>query len=332
MIRYTTAGESHGKALVAILEGIPAGLRLDGAFINKELRRRMQGPGRGGRMKIERDKAQILSGARKGKTIGSPIALLIENKDFKIDSLGAVSFPRPGHADLAGALKFGHTDIRDVLERASARETAARTAVGAVAKLFLKTFSIKFESRVVTIGGDIEKAKAEGDTLGGVFEVMATGVPVGLGSYAQWRDRLDGNLARAVMSIPGVKAVEIGAGFAQALRRGSLVHDEIVYNRKLRKFERLSNNAGGIEGGISNGEDIILRAAMKPISTLMKPLRSVNIKTKKPGTAATERADVCVALSAGVVAEAVVALEIARAFAEKFGGDSLAEVKHNYHA
>ena len=329
-IRFLTAGESHGKALVAIIEGIPAGLKLDGGFINKELARRMKGPGRGKRMKIENDLAEILSGVRLGKTLGSPITLVIKNKDYKIDTLGAVSFPRPGHADLAGALKFGETDIRNILERASARETAARTASGAVAKVLLGTFGMKFVSRTVTIGGEIEKAKSEGDTLGGIFEVIANGVPPGLGSFTQWRDRLDGNLARAVMSIPGVKGVEIGAGFSQALKRGSIVHDEIVYSRKLRRFERLSNNAGGIEGGISNGENIILRAAMKPISTLMKPLMSVNIKTKKPGRAATERADVCVVEAAGVVAEAVVALEIARAFAEKFGGDSIVEMKRNY--
>lgn len=345
-IRYLTAGESHGKALVSIIEGIPKGLTLDQGFINKELRRRMQGFGRGKRMRIEKDEAQILSGGRKGKTLGSPIAILIKNKDFKIESLHSISSPRPGHADLAGALKFGERDIRDILERSSARETASRVAAGAVAKILLKDFGIKLSSEVLMIGGiksstrgalrlmrlEIKKAKAFGDTLGGIFEVTAKGVPAGLGSYTQWTGRLDGNLARAIMSIPGVKGVEIGLGFSMAGERGSSVHDEIFFNKRLGKFTRKTNNAGGIEGGISNGEDIVLRAVMKPIATLTKPLQSVNIKTKKPQKAQVERADVCVVSSAGVIAESVSAIEIARAFAEKFGGDSIAEMKRNFEA
>jgi chorismate synthase len=339
-IRYLTAGESHGKALVSIIEGIPKGLRLEAGFINRELRRRMAGYGRGKRMRIEKDRVEILSGVRKKKTLGSPIALLIKNKDFKIDILHAVNSPRPGHADLAGALKFGERDMRNILERASARETASRVATGAVAKILLGRFGIKLISRVIMIGGvrsdeklmrlEIKKARAEGDTLGGTFEVIAKGVPAGLGSYAQWDRRLDANLARQVMSIPGIKGVEIGLGFFMAESRGSFVHDEISFNRKSASFRRSSNNAGGIEGGISNGEDIVLRAAMKPIATLGKPLNSVNMKSKRPAKAAVERADICVVPSAAVIAESVSAIEIARAFCEKFGGDSLAEMRRNY--
>jgi len=365
-IRYLTAGESHGRALVTIIEGIPKGLKLDIGFVNCELRRRMAGFGRGKRMLIEKDTAEILSGVRKGKTLGSPIAILIKNRDFKIEKLHSISAPRPGHADLAGALKFGATDMRDILERASARETASRVAAGAIFKIFLKDFGIESLSHVVMIGGikseerptfsaikrysekspvrcadkdasrlmclEIKKAKSDGDTLGGIFEVLIKGTPPGLGSYTQWDRRLDANLAGALMSIPGIKGVEIGAGFSTARERGSGVHDEISFDKKSKRFTRKTNNAGGIEGGISNGEDVILRCAMKPIATLAKPLNSVNIKTKKPVRAQVERADVCVVPSSGVIAESVSAIEIARAFSEKFGGDSLAEMKRNYKA
>ncbi len=363
-IRYLTAGESHGKALVSIVDGIPAGLKLDAKFINSELARRMKGFGRGARMRIEKDKVEVLSGTRKGKTLGSPIALLISNKDFRIESLPPISRPRPGHADLAGALKFGEKDIRNILERASARETASRVAAGAVAKTLLREFGIDFLSHVTSVGRivsrrrlsfakikntvekspvrcaetsasrliclEIEKAKRDGDTLGGIFEVIARGVPAGLGSYAQWDRRFDAALAGALMSIPGIKGVEIGLGFGAARERGSAVHDEIFFNAKLGKFYRKTNAAGGIEGGITNGEDIILRAAMKPIATLVKALDSVNMKTKKKAKAQVERSDVCVVPSAGVIAESVTAIEVARAFREKFGGDSLAEMKRNY--
>ena len=365
-IRYITAGESHGKALVSIIEGIPKGLSLDTAFINKELARRMKGFGRGKRMLIENDKVEILSGIRKGKTLGSPIALVIKNRDFKIETLPPISCPRPGHADLAGALKFGERDMRNILERASARETASRVAVCALVKILLREFGVKFLSHVVTIGPitsekkfgftkmkllaekspvrcvdkaatrlmmlEIENAKKDGDTLGGVCEVIAKNVPPGLGSYMQWNERLDGNLARSIMSIPGVKGVEIGAGFGVARERGSRVHDEIFFDKKDKKFFRKQNASGGIEGGITNGEDIVLRAAMKPIATLLKPLRWVNMKTKKKTKADVERADVCVVPSCGVIAESVVAIEIARAMGEKFGGDSLPEMKRNYEA
>ncbi|OGW75272.1 MAG: chorismate synthase [Omnitrophica bacterium RBG_13_46_9] len=363
-IRYLTAGESHGKALVSIIEGIPKGLKLDIGFIDEELARRMKGFGRGGRMLIEKDKVEILSGTRKGKTLGSPIALLIRNRDFKIEILPSISCPRPGHADLAGALKFGERDIRDILERASARETASRVAAGALTKTLLKEFGISFLSHVIMIGmvksekrlafdkirffaekspvrcadkdisrlmcSEIKKAANSGDTLGGVFEVIINGAPPGLGSYTQWDRRLDGNLARAVMSIPGVKGFEIGSGFEAALSRGSRVHDKIFFDNKRNRFSRKSNNAGGIEGGITNGEDIIFRAAMKPIATLKKPLDSVDINTKKCKKAQVERADVCVVPSCGVIAESVCAIEIACAMVEKFGGDSISEMKRNY--
>ena len=362
-IRYLTAGESHGKALVSIIEGIPKGLRLDNKFINEELKRRMMGFGRGKRMAIENDKVEVLSGIRKGKTLGSPIALLIENKDFKIEKLHSINCPRPGHADLAGALKFEDPDIRNILERASARETASRVATGALCKLLLKEFHIDFLSHVRVIGSvisskhaafatmkalaekspvrcidkessnlmciEIKAAKQNGDTLGGIFEVIIKGTPPGLGSYTQWDKRMDGNLAKAVMAIPGIKGVEIGAGFGVALENGSSIHDEISYNRKLKNFMRKTNNAGGIEGGITNGENIVLRAAMKPIATLINPLDSVDIKTKKRKKAQVERADVCVVPSSGVVAESVSAIEIANSMTEKFGGDSLGEMKRN---
>jgi len=363
-IRYLTAGESHGKALVSIVEGIPKGLTLDVRFINSELARRMKGFGRGGRMRIEKDRVAILSGVRKGKTLGSPVALLIENKDFKIDVLHSVSCPRPGHADLAGALKFGSRDMRDVLERASARETASRVAVGALFKLLLGEFGIDFLSHVIAIGSikssrrlsfakmkllaeasptrcidkdasremclEIESAKSDGDTLGGTVEMIAHGLPPGLGSYTQWDRRLDGALAGALMSIPGIKGVEIGSGFGASSKRGSLVHDEIFFDKKRKTFFRKTNNAGGIEGGITNGENVVLRAAMKPIATLLRPLGSVNIKSKKRAAAQVERADVCALPACGVITESVAAIEIARAFTEKFGGDSLLEMKRNY--
>jgi len=363
-IRYLTAGESHGKALITIIDGMPRGLRLDPDYINAELKKRMAGFGRGKRMLIETDAAEIISGTRKGKTLGSPISILIKNKDCKIEKLHSVDFPRPGHADLAGLLKFGAKDARDILERASARETASRVATGAIFKTLLGHFGIEILSHVVMIGGvrsgkkfsftriknlankspvrcvdwatsrlmclEISKAKSEGDTLGGIFEVIAKSVPPGLGSYTQWDKRLDANLSRALMSIPGVKGVEIGCGFRVAENRGSGVHDEITFNRKTKKFRRLSNNAGGMEGGISNGEDIVLRAAMKPIATLAKPLGSVNIKTKRQAKAQVERADVCVVPSSGVIAESVSAIEIARAFMEKFGGDSIPETERNF--
>jgi chorismate synthase len=338
MLRYTTAGESHGKALVSVVEGIPKGLTLDINFINNQLKARMEGPGRGGRMRIEKDKVEILSGVRGGKTLGSPIAMLIQNKDFKIESLHSISNPRPGHADLAGAMKFAATDIRDILERASARETASRVSVGAVVKLLLRKFNIHLVSRVIAVGGmdvkfmrrAIENARKNKDTLGGIFEVVIKGAPPGLGSYAQWDQRLSTNLAGAIMSIPSVKGVEIGAGFMLGRMRGSEAQDEIFYDRGRKKFFRKTNNAGGIEGGITNGEDIIIRAAMKPIATLPRPLESVNLRTKKKARAQVERADICVVSSGAVIAEAMCAIEIGRAMKEKFGGDSLVEMKRNF--
>ncbi len=338
MLRYLTAGESHGKGLVAILEGIPAGLKLDEKTINQELRRRQQGFGRGKRMQIEKDKAEIISGLKGMLTLGSPIALLIKNKDISIEKLHKVVCPRPGHADLAGLLKYGFSDIREVLERASARSTAVTVAIGAVCKVFLSEFGVKILSRVISVGGEssqkeiIEKITAamnKKDTLGGIFEVKATGVPVGLGSYVQPDLRLDARFAGGIMSIPGIKAVEIGLGFGYADKFGSEVHDAIFY-KKGRGYCRETNNSGGIEGGISNGEDIIARACMKPICTLMNPLGSVNIMTKKPDKAATERSDICVVEAAGVVAESVCAYVLAGAFLEKFGKDSLFDIKESY--
>lgn len=338
MLRYLTAGESHGKALVAILEGMPAGLKLDIAKINKELKRRQAGFGRGKRMQIENDTAQILSGIKNMMTLGSPIALFIQNKDYKIEKLHKVLCPRPGHADLAGLLKYGFQDIREVLERASARSTAATVGVGAICKIFLSEFGMDIQSSVVSVGGKsglaaiknvISQAIEKKDTIGGIFEVTAKGLPVGLGSYVQPDSRLDSKLAGGIMSIPGVKAVEIGLGFDYADKFGSEVHDEIYYSKD-KKYYRNTNNAGGIEGGISNGQDIFLRACMKPISTLMNPLDSVNIYTKKPDKAAAERSDVCVVEAAGVVAESVCAFVITEAFLDKFGSDSLRDIKANY--
>lgn len=380
MLRYFTAGESHGEALVAFLSGMPAGVKVDQVFLDRELWRRQQGYGRGGRMKIERDTAHILSGVRHGVTIGSPISLLIENRDWKNwqESLPVeqgdpakhkrVASPRPGHADLAGALKYNFPEARYILERASARESAARVAIGALAKLLLKEMDIEVVSHVVTTGSvsvsdqvswekiralydreevllncadpsteqrmkeEVDKVLKTGDSLGGVFEVVAHGVPPGLGTYAQWDERLDGLLAGAVMSLQAVKAVEIGSGVAAAFAPGSQVHDEIGYVGKtgFTAFSRTHNNAGGIEGGISNGEEIRVRGYLKPISTLRRPLQSVDFATREPVKAAYERSDVCVVPAAGVAAEAMVALTIARCALEKFGGDSITETHRNY--
>lgn len=382
MFRFFTAGESHGKALIGIIEGIPANLSLSPNDIDPELKRRQSGYGRGGRMKIESDHAEILSGVRWGKTIGSPITLLIENRDFKnwaegmsIDpthagSIPPVTRPRPGHADLAGAIKYYQRDIRNILERSSARETAMRVALGAVAKKFLAEFKIRIGSFVTQIGNVsidmrshllsgselidafhkaetsqvrcpdeiatqrmvdlIEDAIKKGDSLGGVFEVFVVGLPVGLGSHVQWDKRLDGRLAQAVMSIQAIKGVEIGSGFDMAGLSGSEVMDEIFYSFEASGFYRKTNNAGGIEGGMSNGMPAIIRAAMKPIPTLRKPLKSIDIITKKEIEAAYERSDVCAVPAASVIGEAMVALVIADALLEKFGGDSMTEVKRNY--
>ena len=380
MLRYFTTGESHGEALVAFISGLPAGLTVDQAFLDRELWRRQQGFGRGGRMKIERDHAHILSGVRHGKTIGSPISILLENKDWKswTESLPVeegdpakhkrVASPRPGHADLAGALKYNFSEARYVLERASARESTARVAMGGLAKLFLRALRMEVLSHVVAVGntmlsGEIpwdqivatcakdeillncadpeteHKMKAEvdhvlrtGDTVGGIFEVVAHGVPPGLGTYAQWDERLDGLLAGAVMSLQAVKAVEIGIGVAAAAAPGSAVHDEIGYaaSSGFAGFTRPHNNAGGIEGGVSNGEDIRVRGYLKPISTLRRPLKSVDFETREPVQAAYERSDVCVVPAAGVGAESMVALTLARCALDKFGGDSMHETLRNY--
>jgi len=365
MLNFTTAGESHGRCLIVIVNGFPAGVHLDESDINAELKRRQGGYGRGGRMQIESDKVCILSGIRKNITIGSPICLKIENKDYKIDTLPDVIRPRPGHADLPGVIKFGHRDARNILERASARETAARVAAGALTKILLAKFDINVLGYVKGIGGvnsrktvknpdeilknrnkskvycldklaeskmidKIKKAKKEGDSLGGIIEIMAFGVPVGLGSHAQWNLRLDGILAGALMSIQAIKGVEIGLGFDFSKKFGSQVHDEIFYYKNKGAFGRATNNAGGIEGGITNGEVVIARAVMKPIPTLMRPLRSVDIITKEPQSASTERSDVCAVPAVSVVGEAVMAFEIARCFMEKFGGDSIGEVTRNY--
>ncbi len=380
MLRYFTAGESHGEALVAFLSGMPAGLKIDQAFLDRELWRRQQGYGRGGRMKIERDTAHILSGVRHAITIGSPISLQIANRDWKNweESLPVaagdpakhkrVGSPRPGHADLAGALKYNFPEARYILERASARESAARVAIGALAKLFLRELGIEVLSHVITTGAvtlheevaweriralydqdevllncadpdteqrmkeEVDKVLRTGDSLGGVFEVVAHQVPPGLGTYAQWDERLDGLLAAAVMSLQAVKAVEIGSGVAAAFSPGSQVHDEIGYNGSsgFTTFSRAHNNAGGIEGGISNGQDIRVRGYLKPISTLRRPLQSVDFSTREPVKAAYERSDVCVVPAAGVAAEAMVALTLARCALEKFGGDSMTETLRNF--
>jgi chorismate synthase len=380
MLRYFTAGESHGEALAAFLSGVPAGLKVDQAFIDHELWRRQQGYGRGGRMKIERDAAHIISGVRHGFTIGSPIAIQLENKDWKnwqeALPVGAgdptrhkrVRSPRPGHADLAGALKYNFPEARYVLERASARESAARVAVGAIAKAFLRELGIEVLSHVVAVGSaeiqqevswdqiqylyarqeillnctdgeieqrmksEVDQALKTGDSVGGVFEVVAHGVPPGLGTYAQWDERLDALLAAAVMSLQAVKAVEIGSGISAAAAMGSAVHDEIGYGERqnFTAFTRSRNHAGGIEGGVSNGEEIRVRGYLKPISTLRRPLRSVDFETREPVSAAYERSDVCVVPAAGVAGEAMVALTLARCSLEKFGGDSMEETLRNF--
>ena len=339
MLRYLTAGESHGKALVAILEGCPANLALSEDDINRDLARRQQGYGRGQRMKIEADKVELTSGIRNGKTLGSPIGLRIPNKSTELFDK-VVTQLRPGHADLAGVQKYNQKDIRNILERASARETAAKVAVGSVAKKLLSEFKINIFSKVLQIGNAIDeqawkeaidKAAKDGDSLGGIFEVSVTGVPIGLGSHVHWDRRLDGNLARAVMAIPAVKGVEIGLGFGVANQLGSQVQDEIYYSKD-KSFYHKNNNAGGIEGGMTNGEPIIVRAAIKPIATLKKPLKSVDLKTKKATEAFVERSDVCAAEPAAVIGEAVVAIELANALMEKFGGDSIEDLAAAYKA
>jgi chorismate synthase len=342
-MRYITAGESHGEALIAVIEGLPANLLIDEDFINKELKRRQGGHGRGKRMAIEEDKVHVLSGVSNGKTIGSPLAIQIINKDYenwKGKIVPAMTRPRPGHADLSGAIKYNQRDIRNVLERSSARETAARVAVGSVAKLLLKELNIFVKSKVLEIGGIsveeewpkiIEEAKSKGDTLGGVIEIIIEGVPVGLGSHVQWDRKLDALLAYHVMSVQAIKAVEIGLGFEAARKPGSLVHDEIYYDEE-RGFYRKTNNAGGIEGGISNGSPIVIKAAMKPIPTLLKPLTSIDINTKEEVKAAYERSDVTAVEAAACVLEAVCAWVIADECLKKFGGDSIEELKKNYDA
>ena len=380
MLRFYTAGESHGQALLAFVSGLPASLPIDVEFINHELRRRQLGYGRGGRQKIERDRAEIFAGVRHGQTIGAPVALRIENRDWANwekalpveDTEGLESekkqlvAPRPGHADLAGSQKFNFHDARYVLERASARETAARVAAGAFAKLLLRELGAEIASHTVQVGhvrleraasweeirevcADIEsplrcvdtatqlRMKTEvdaalkaGDTVGGIFEVVARNIPVGLGSHAQWDEKLDGKLAQAMMSIQAVKGVEIGAGVTAAGSYGSEVQDEISYDKAAKKFRRSSNRSGGLEGGITNGEDVVVRGYLKPISTLRKALGTANMVTKEPVLAAYERSDWCVVPAAGVAGEAMVALVLADAFLQKFGGDSIAETRRNF--
>lgn len=379
MLRFLTAGESHGQLLMGIIEGVPAGLYLTGDDINPELARRQIGYGRGGRMKIEKDTVEITCGVRWGKTLGTPVGLLIKNRDWvnwsekmspdpsSSDCIPPETKPRPGHADLQGIIKYSHNDTRNVLERASARETAMRVALGAVAKKFLGVFDINIYSHVVELGGikikekgispeaimeeaekselrcidkkaekemraHIDDAKKKGDTLGGVFEVIITNVPTGLGSYSQWDKRMNARLAFALMSIQAIKGVEVGMGFEAAKRFGSEVHDAIYYDQEKSGFYRKTNRAGGIEGGITNGEDIILRAAMKPIATLYSPLESVDVKTKEPFKASIERSDICAVPAASVVGEAMAAIEMANAILEKFGGDSVEETKRNHQA
>ena len=381
MLRFSTAGESHGESLVALVSGVPAGVPVEQEFIDRELWRRQKGYGRGGRMRIEKDTAHILSGVRHGKTIGSPIAMTLANNDWKnwTEILPveegdpakhkAVASPRPGHADLAGSLKYDFKDARYVLERASARESAARVASGAIAKLLLRALGVGVASHVIRVGkaelsrpatwdeiialqskdevllncvdadseatmkAEVDAVLRTGDTIGGVFEVVVHGLPPGVGTHANWDERLDGLLAQAVMSLQAVKAVEIGRGVTAAESLGSTVHDAIGYegsDEAFTRFSREQNNAGGIEGGISNGEDVIVRGYLKPISTLRRPLGSVSFETREPVKAAYERSDVCVVPAAGVAAEAMVALTVARLVLEKFGGDSLREVQRNF--
>ncbi len=374
-LRWTTAGESHGPRLTAVVEGIPAGLELSASHVDALLARRQKGYGRGGRMKIERDRVEFSSGVRGGETLGSPITMGIANRDYANwrDRMAPeplptppeeLTRPRPGHADLAGGLKYGRHDLRDILERASARETAARVAVGAVAETLLASFGIEVFAHVIAIGGveakldgvtldelqslsrasdlacadesaaarmreEIHASSHAGDTVGGRFEVIATGVPPGLGSHVQWDRKLDGRLAQALMSIQAIKAVEIGDGFAAGSRRGSSVHDPIGYDATTRAFMRTTNYAGGLEGGISNGEPIVCRATMKPIATLRRALASVDVRTKETFDAAFERSDICAVSAASVVGEAMVAIALATALLEKFGGDSVGELRRN---
>jgi chorismate synthase len=387
MLRFSTAGESHGESLVALISGLPAGIPVDQTFLDHELWRRQQGYGRGGRMRIERDTAHILSGVRHGKTIGSPIAMTLANKDWKNweeilpveagdpEKHKAVASPRPGHADLAGALKYDFKDARYVLERASARESAARVACGAMAKMLLRSLGIEVASHVTRVGtaelsreatfteiaalaqreevllacvdpesearmkAEVDTALRTGDTIGGIFEVVVHGLPPGVGTHVNWDERLDGLLAQAVMSLQAVKAVELGRGVTAAQSPGSQVHDAIAYAgdeqlsldaQSFTKFTREHNNAGGIEGGISNGEDLVIRGYLKPISTLRRPLASVSFETREATKASYERSDVCVVPAAGVAAEAMVALTVARCVIEKFGGDSLRELERNF--
>ena len=378
MLRYLTAGESHGPQLTTIMEGLPSGLRLSAVSINADLARRQQGYGRGGRMQIEADRVEILSGVRWGETLGSPLTLAITNRDWENwsqkmspvadfrDQASRVTRPRPGHADLTGALKYNQRDVRNILERSSARETASRVAAGAVAKELLRHFDIGIYGFVVQLGSikvrridlpikelaaiaagselftfdpaadvamklHIDAMKAAGDSVGGVVEVVVSGAPPGLGSHVQWDRKLDARLAMALMSIQAIKGVEIGGGFAVAAAPGSKVHDEIFYDAAEHQYLRRTNAAGGIEGGMSNGADIVVRAAMKPIPTLYTPLKTVDMDTKEQVEATVERSDVCAVPAAAVVAEAVVAIELASAFLEKFGGDSIAEMERNYH-
>jgi chorismate synthase len=385
MLRFSTAGESHGESLVALVSGLPAGIVVDPTFVDRELWRRQQGYGRGGRMRIERDTAHVLSGVRHGKTIGSPVAMTLANNDWKNwteilpveagdpEKHKAVASPRPGHADLAGALKYDFKDARYVLERASARESAARVACGALAKLLLRSLGVEVGSHVIRVGkaelgraakwdeivaanakeeiflncvdaeaearmkSEVDAVLRTGDTIGGVFEVVVHGLAPGVGTHVNWDERMDGLLAQAVMSLQAVKAVELGRGVTAAESMGSAVHDAIAYEGgadphqpSFTKFSREQNNAGGIEGGISNGEDVVVRGYLKPISTLRRPLASVSFQTREPVKAAYERSDVCVVPAAGVAAEAMVALTVARLVLDKFGGDSLRELQRNY--
>ncbi|MGH9672123.1 MAG: chorismate synthase [Bryobacteraceae bacterium] len=380
MLRFETAGESHGQCLVATLAGLPAGIPVPLDAVNRDLARRQQGYGRGGRMKIETDRVEIVAGVRHGRTIGSPVAILIENKDWKnwagalpvedaedaADLRKPVTRPRPGHADLAGVIKYNFRDARYILERASARETAARVAVGAMAKLLLGQFGVEVVSHVIAVGSArlertvswdeivaasgreeivlgcvdaeaearmkavVDEAYRTGDTVGGVFEVVARGLPPGLGSHTTWDSRLDGQIAQAIVSMQAVKGVEIGFAAEGSASFGSRVQDTIHYDPGDRRFWRGSNRAGGLEGGITNGQDLVVRGLLKPISTLRRPLASVDLVTREPVEAAYERSDVCVAPAAGVIGEAMVAFILARAFLEKFGGDSLGETTRNY--
>jgi len=373
-MRFLNAGESHGKCLTGIIEGFPSNIEINAQNINKELERRQKGYGRGKRMSIEKDKIEITSGVRFGKTLGSPISFTIKNKDWenwkipmasqKIlhDEDIKITQPRPGHSDLSGIIKYNHDDVRNILERASARETASRTAVGAICKEFLREFDIEVHNRVINIGGiedlkitekgsdfwnkiknsevsvyDDEKeskiknliddAKKDGDTLGGVVEVIISNVPIGLGSHTFYDRKIDGKIAQSFMSLQAVKGVEIGDGFLSGSKKGSNVHDEIYFSDK---YYRKTNHAGGIEGGMTNGEEIVVKAVVKPIPTLMKPLKTVDIKTKETKDASKERSDVCAVPAAGVILENIAAWVIADEFIRKFGGDSLEEIKRNY--